>query len=591
MKESWNNIKCPFCFRKFAHHEVHFRIAEEASIEAGLKFNKASLDNEKKKYEKFMRRTKIDPKYDVVWGNLRGGTPTKSVQDFFYLPWVDENNKNDMIVGDYITDEEGFVEKIEDCCGHFESKTRICPYCHNKLPLHYGKNPQKFIAILGVSSSGKTVFIKQLLSKIQTSLQDGILSHVNGSFVELTLPEDDNSYLTLDQPLPDSTRDLNFKVPYFVTMRFNKDNVLTTYDFVIYDVAGETLVNAGPNKFDFFAGYIKESDAIITLIDPIQLVNNPQPQYPAGQMITTLWRVFGSQVKIPTAIAVSKSDLLMSDPYIKESLNPGDTFFNSTSAITQNIPWNSAKKYFYADEYAKLNGQLRKFFAGRANPFYESVRQQFENASFFAISALFDGVDERLTFELSSKNEWKSEHIKEYIRKFSILKKKLEDIQYDLEDQESNPDENIIDTANIIVNRVFVFDQSDDVVKKLDLILGRVSTLSTRSEIRDAVYQQFSEDEKIELIAYDGRGDESLTIRDLIRYIGYLNEEMDDCSFDIYMQGYPRSNGDLKSLRIEEPFFWLLSELDIINRGNLYTQEPSNFSKIRHKWWPFGGND
>ena len=46
---------------------------------------------------------------------------------------------------------------------------------------------------------------------------------------------------------------------------------------------------------------------------------------------------------------------------------------------------------------------------------------------------------------------------------------------------------------------------------------------------------------------------------------------MDDCSFDIYMQGYPRSNGDLKSLRIEEPFFWLLSEMSIIGRGNVYT--------------------
>lgn len=583
MKESWNSIKCPFCFRKFAHNEVHFRIAEEASIEAGVKFNKASSDDEKKKYEKFMKRTKIDPKYDVVWGNLRGGTPTKSVQDLFYLPWVDENNKNEMIVGDYITDEEGFVEKIEDRCGHFESKTRICPYCHNKLPLHYGKNPQKFIAILGVSSSGKTVFIKQLLSKIQASLEDGILSHVAGNLSELTLPEDDNSYLTLDQPLPDSTKDLNFKVPYFATMCFKKDNILTYYNFVIYDVAGETLVNADPNKFGFFAGYIKESDGIITLIDPAQLVNNPRPEYPAGQMITTLFQVFGGKVKIPNAITISKSDLLLSDQRIKESLNENDKFFGENSIITKNIPWDSTKKYFYADEHARLNGQLKKMLSEKANPFYESVINQNEDASFFAISALFDGVDERLIFELSSKNEWKSDHIQEYIEKFAILKKKLQDIQYDLEDQEANPDENIIDTANIIVNRAFVFEQSDDVVRKLDSILGRVSMLSNRREIRDAVEQQFSQDEKINLPAYDRCGDESITTKDLIRYIEYLNKEMDDCIFDIYIQGYPRSNGDLKSLRIEEPFFWLLSELDIINHGNLFTQEPpkSNNFKIK----------
>ena len=584
MKESWNSIKCPFCFRKFAHNEVHFRIAEPTCTDAETKFNKASSDDEKKKYEKFKRRTKIDPKYDVVWGNLRGGTPTKSVQDLFYLPWVDENNKNEMIVGDYITDEEGFVEKIEDRCGHFPSQTRICPYCHNKLPEHYGKYPQKFIAILGVSSSGKTVFIKQLLSKIGgASSEAGILSYVAGELSHLTLPEDDNSYLTLNQPLPDSTKDLNFKVPYFATMSFKKDNSIAYYNFVIYDVAGETLVNADTNKFNFFAGYIKESDGIITLIDPAQLVNNPRPEYPARQMISTLFRVFGGKIKIPNAITISKSDLLLSDQQIKKGLNTDDSYFSENSIITKNIPWDLTKKYFYADEHAMLNGQLKKMLLDKANQFYESVLHQNEDASFFAISALFDGVDERLTFELSSKSEWKIDHIQEYIEKFAILKNQLQDIQYDLEDQEANPDENIIDPANIIVSRAFVFAQSDDVVRKLDSILGRVSMLSTRREIRDAVEQQFSQDEKINLPAYDRCGDESITTRDLIRYIEYLNKEMDDCIFDIYIQGYPRNNGDLKSLRIEEPFFWLLSELDIINHGNLFTQEPpkSNNFKIK----------
>jgi len=157
------------------------------------------------------------------------------------------------------------------------------------------------------------------------------------------------------------------------------------------------------------------------------------------------------------------------------------------------------------------------------------------------------------------------------MKKFAILSKKLKDIQLDLEDQEANPDDNIIDTNNIIVSRSFIFDQSDEVARRLDEILGNISTLNTRADVRDAVYDQFGEDEVIELVAADRRGDETLTMRELIKYISYLNDVMDDCSFDIYMQGYPRSNGDLKSLRIEEPFFWLLSEMSIIGRGNVYT--------------------
>lgn len=588
MRESWNSIKCPFCFKRFAHNEVHFRIAEGACAEANEKMEQASSDEEKQKYKKFVIRDTIDPKYEKVWGKLRGGTPPENVERLFYVPWVDENNKHEMINGDYILDEDGFVESIEDQCAHLSSHTRICPHCHNELPQYYGKNPQKFIAILGVSASGKTVFIKQLLERFGSSTQEGILNHVDGSCIGLTLPEDDNSYITLGQPLPDSTRDLNFKIPYFVTMNFKKNNIVTTYDFVIYDVAGETLVNTDLNKFNFFAGYIKESDAIITLIDPMQLVRNPKPEYPAGEMIKTLYTVFGEQVKVPMAIAVSKSDLLISNPLIRETLNPDGMYFNEHSMITKNIPWDPEKKYFYADVYSMLNSQLKKFLKNVVAQFYSDVENNAQNATFFAVSALFDGVDQKLTFELSSKEKWKSDNIQKYIEKFSILKNKLKDIQYDLEDQEANPDENIIDTNNIIVDRTFVFDQSDEMVRKLDSILGQVSMLSTRAEIRDAVFEQFSEDEKIELIASDKRGDEILSARELIKYIGYLNEEMEDCMFDMYMQGYPRSNGDLKSLRIEEPFFWILSELDIIGRGDRYEQKQSE-PKPRSWSWKFWG--
>lgn len=575
MKESWKKIRCPYCFEEFAHDEVHFRIAEGTCEYAKDKSVKKGDTVDTEKFSRFLKSREIDQKFEKVWGSSRGGTPDFSVEDLFYVPWVDQSNKADMIVGDYIPDADGFVEKIEDKCSHLPSYTRICPNCHNKLPLHYGKNPQKFISVLGVSASGKTVYLKQLLSKLTDSLEGGILSHVNGSYVDIGLPVDDESSITLDKPLPDSTKDLNFKIPNFITLTFKKDNVLTTYDFVIYDVAGEILVNLAKNnrnKFDFFAGYIKKSDAIITLIEPKQLVSNPRPEYPASEMISTLYKVFGGQVQVPTAITISKSDLLLSSEFYKEKLNPNGTFFNENSIITKNIPWDSTKKYFYDDEYKMLSGQLRKFYTAKANPFYESVNQQIADSSFFAVSSLFDGVDQKLIFELASRDEWNSNYVDSLIKKFPFLTKKLKDIKTDLEDQEANPDDSIIDANNIIVRRSFIFDQTDENARRLDEILSKESVLNTRADIREAVYDQFDEDEVIDLVAEDHKGDEKLNISDLIRYISYKNETMEDCSFNIRMQGYPRSNGDLKSLRIEEPFFWLLCEMGIINRGDLYTQ-------------------
>ena len=575
MKESWKKIRCPYCFEEFAHDEVHFRIAEGTCEYAKDKSVKKGDTVDTEKFSRFLKSGEIDQKFEKVWGSSRGGMPDFSVEDLFYVPWVDQSNKADMIVGDYITDAYGFVEKIEDKCSHLPSYTRICPNCHNKLPLHYGKNPQKFISVLGVSASGKTVYLKQLLSKLTDSLEGGILSHVNGSYVDIGLPVDDESSITLDKPLPDSTKDLNFKIPNFITLTFKKDNVLTTYDFVIYDVAGEILVNLAKNnrnKFDFFAGYIKKSDAIITLIEPKQLVSNPRPEYPASEMISTLYKVFGGQVQVPTAITISKSDLLLSSEFYKEKLNPNGTFFNENSIITKNIPWDSTKKYFYADVYTMLSAQLRKFYTAKANPFYESVNQQIADSSFFAVSSLFDGVDQKLIFELASRDEWNSNYVDSLIKKFPFLTKKLKEIKTDLEDQEANPDDSIIDANNIIVRRSFIFDQIDENARRLDEILSKESVLNTRADIREAVYEQFDEDEVIDLIAEDHKGDEKLKISDLIRYISYKNETMEGCSFNIRMQGYPRGNGDLKSLRIEEPFFWLLCEMGIINRGDLYTQ-------------------
>ena len=575
MKESWKKIRCPYCFEEFAHDEVHFRIAEGTCDYAKDKSVKKGDTVDTEKFSRFLKSGEIDQKFEKVWGSPRGGKPDSSVEDLFYVPWVDQSNKADMIVGDYITDADGFVEKIEDKCSHLPSYTRICPNCHNKLPLHYGKNPQKFISVLGVSASGKTVYLKQLLSKLTDSLEGGILSHVNGSYVDIGLPVDDESSITLDKPLPDSTKDLNFKIPNFITLTFKKDNVLTTYDFVIYDVAGEILVNLAKNnrnKFDFFAGYIKKSDAIITLIEPKQLVSNPRPEYPASEMISTLYKVFGGQVQVPTAITISKSDLLLSSEFYKEKLNPNGTFFNENSIITKNIPWDSTKKYFYADVYTMLSAQLRKFYTAKANPFYESVNQQIANSSFFAVSSLFDGVDQKLIFELASRDEWNSNYVDSLIKKFPFLTKKLKEIKTDLEDQEANPDDSIIDANNIIVRRSFIFDQIDENARRLDEILSKESVLNTRADIREAVYDQFDEDEVIDLVAEDHKGDEKLKISDLIRYISYKNETMEGCSFNIRMQGYPRGNGDLKSLRIEEPFFWLLCEMGIINRGDLYTQ-------------------
>ena len=583
----WNNIKCPYCFRTFRHDEVHFRIAEATCEHARSRNNGA----EGNVFAKFERQEKLDPKYSEVWGDFRGGEPSAAVKKLFHIPWVNDNNKDTMIEGDYIRDDEGFVERIRDRCNREFSSIRICPHCHNKLPLHYGKNPQKFISIMGVSASGKTVFIKQLLSKIDKDGQDGILGHVGGSRVSITFPDDDKDELKANRPLPDATITLSFKIPYFVTMSFEN----RIYDFVIYDIAGEILVNLAKeniDRFEFFGGYIKKSDAIIMLIDPIQLVDNPAPRYSASVMMQTLYSVFGNQqLKIPTAITISKSDLLLSNKLIENSLNPNGVYFNDNSPIVKNIPWDNTKKYFYNDEYSRLSQALNRFYQEKADTFLNSVNQGIEKSGFFAVSSLKDGVDRKLKFELNPKNEWSSEILDIYIERFRILGDKLRNIQDFIRRHEANPEIDYINIDNMYVSRTFIFGQNNDIVRRLDEILGNIYALNTQFEINNAVREKFKDQNEIEL-TYENGDKYILKMDELIRYIEYLKGENQDYSFNMSILSYPRSNNILNTLRIEEPFFWLLNKMEIINSGNLNTnnanqKQPCIFSCLFG--WLFGG--
>lgn len=563
-------IKCPYCFKTFDHDQVHFRLAQATVNEAQKIMNRVTTDEEKEIFKSYSKLENIDSKFFNVWGPERGGDLMGADKDLFFTPYIDEDNVQKMTLQKrFLCDEDGFVERIQDDLSNFESKIRICPHCHNRLPERYGKHEQKFISILGVSSSGKTVFIKQLMAKLRSS-GAGILSYVNGSLQELIMPADDNDYLEEGTPLPKSTTTHNFKVPYFITVSFNKDGNIKTYDLVIYDVAGETLIvnEENSNRFKFFAGFIKVSDAIITLIDPMQLVSDPKPEYPANKMLTTLYRVFGTCVKVPTAITLSKSDLLLTSRLLQQTLNRDERYFNQNSPITQNINWNMEKKYFYDDVYQSLRGQLTRFFREIAQDFDQGVRNQFECANYFAISSLLDGVDLKLILELVPNRDWKSQDMGTFAESFSVLKEELMLLQDDLKEQENNPDEDIIDINSIFVEKAFVFDQSSDDCRRMDEILGRISELATRVDMRNAVYAQFPRGYKIHLVSEDG-AEVDMDVDDFIGYIYKMKRGHEDYNFNMFLQGYPRRDGHLESLRIEEPVFWLFAEMGLINRGRL----------------------
>ena len=85
-----------------------------------------------------------------------------------------------MLGGSSRCDADGMVDSVVEFYG-METTERICPHCHNPLPPNYGKYKVHFIATVGITSSGKTVYLSQLLRRM-----DEYMSNVNVVTFDMT---------------------------------------------------------------------------------------------------------------------------------------------------------------------------------------------------------------------------------------------------------------------------------------------------------------------------------------------------------------------------------------------------------------------
>ena len=158
-------------------------------------------------------------------------------------------------------DAEGFVDSVTDFYG-METKERICPYCHNPLPPNYGKYKVHFIATVGITSSGKTVYLSQLLRRMDEYM-------ANVGLGTLNMTSANNKFLKehpvkMDMPLPKGTLPGALSDPLFYVVLDN--NVYHT--LVFYDVAGENCVK--PEDMGKYGPFIENADGIIMILDPNQ---------------------------------------------------------------------------------------------------------------------------------------------------------------------------------------------------------------------------------------------------------------------------------------------------------------------------------
>ena len=131
---------------------------------------------------------------------------------------------------------DGFVTQAVDLFGK-TTHSRVCPYCHNPLPLGFGKNKVKYISIIGITGSGKTVYISQLLKGMtdyasKVGLNAFFTSDHETNFIL-------NNQVKQGKPLPDSTSPKRLSQPMFYDIVRDENGVQKTDTIVLYDIAGE----------------------------------------------------------------------------------------------------------------------------------------------------------------------------------------------------------------------------------------------------------------------------------------------------------------------------------------------------------------
>ncbi len=404
------NITCPYCFQRFEDYEVHFRMEHVSDTSYTVEDMEGAEDNETRvqMWKDFFFQPRDDDAYERFWENFGRKTEetTKMEREAFsgvevyQLPivspysdaaaWCLQKQRNNGDYTDYlIYDAYGMVQGVVDIYGN-ETHRRVCPYCHNPLPLGYGRNEVKFISVVGVTGAGKTVYISQLLRH----LPDQLAKFANMA----TFPADNRvteflktNSIRMGEPLPNANLGKSMSQPLTYNIATSRNKVETV---VIYDIAGENC--ADPAAMLHYGKFVVNSDGIILLIAPDQINLNTdgdamkQDAAPPATVLNTMHAAIvaaqGGYCEKPIAICVSKSDSfahMMGNRditnIIRHDLEP-----SSDPSRTQ--------KFFNATQYNVLEAGLAGMMEGSAVEM--ALRYSYRHYNYFAFSALGCDVEQ-----------------------------------------------------------------------------------------------------------------------------------------------------------------------------------------------------
>jgi len=368
VKPLYYDIVCPYCFSKFHHEKVVFRAAHHREDDETFHLQE---DDKLNQY-----RAKF------------GLAPIDELEAWIDPSTIADENKlysDNVLVG--ISDRYSVM-----------TRNRLCPECHNDLPVTAGKYPSNIISIVGATSVGKSVYITSLIRTLQRvtagnfeaaclPLNNSISRRFRDEY-EIPLFESGNLF--------EATATTKRQEPFIFQFVFKNDD-RAPLTLVFFDVAGEGMTQK--DYLQLHASHIKNSAGILFLVDPIQIrAIREKMIYQMGEnpgkivgladepreVVISLFEDFISQqenskTNIPTAVVLTKSDLLHA-----LSSDEGE-YIQSNSNVFRNV---IHRGFLNINEFENINGEIKRFLSKVDIPFVDAVDVYFKDTAYFAVSAL-----------------------------------------------------------------------------------------------------------------------------------------------------------------------------------------------------------
>jgi len=395
------HVLCPYCCHKFHPNEADFRLNSAITAGKAKKKKAAGSSNSAGTSAGKIQDEKLFTYNREVLENSAAESKKNAMQ-FMSLSLDTENVKYSESESERI----GFVQRITYTDQHgkqHNTEKRLCPNCHNALPIGYGLRDTILISILGDARSGKSVFLTMLIAELENN-PDIVskLTFIGDKQVKDSFSENYQQPLLKEHTLISSTK--RRKIPPFAFnywYQYKTDDGTfkeNTVDIIFYDIAGEDLRDDSAIRKNGFN--IRDSSGLLFLVDPTNfgqltdlfrfsdnaLIDAIPEDNSTQDIFSTLYNYFIGLEKdkstIPFALTLSKADLFN---YVNF-----DYFGNKPENRIQNILSEEEHKAAVNMRCVKgLNLEVRELL-GYLNE--ESILNNalgcFKNVNCFAVSSL-----------------------------------------------------------------------------------------------------------------------------------------------------------------------------------------------------------